>query len=124
MYGFTALPRLTHLAYRPFDVALTEPFGIAGGTQHICRNLLVEVGLEGGVLGIGEAAPFPAFNGETREDAERVLEASRERLIGIEAATWRAASRLAHEHLGEASSALCGFETALLDALTRSFGVS
>jgi len=124
MYGFTALPRLTHLAYRPFDVALTEPFGIAGGTQHICRNLLVEVGLEGGALGIGEAAPFPAFNGETREDAELALESARDALLGAEAANWRAVARLASQVLGAAPSALCAFETALLDALTRSLGLS
>jgi len=124
LYLFTALPRITHLAFRPLDIALSEPFGIAGGAQHLCRNLLLEVGLGDGTLGIGEAAPFPAFNGETREDVERVLEAARERLIGLEAATWRLASRVAHELLGDAPSALCAFETALLDALTRSLGVS
>jgi L-alanine-DL-glutamate epimerase-like enolase superfamily enzyme len=124
LYLLTALPRITHLAWRPLDIALTEPFGIASGAQHLCRNLLVELGLEGGTLGIGEAAPFPAFNGETREDAERALEAGRERLLGVEAGTWRVASRLAHEHLGAAPSALCAFETALLDALTRSLGIS
>jgi L-Ala-D/L-Glu epimerase len=123
-YRFSALPRITHLAFRPFDVALSEPFGIAGGTQAVAENLLVELGLEGGAFGIGEAAPFPAFNGETRADAARVLEAARERLLGLEAATWRRASSLAKELLSSAPSALCAFETALLDALTRSLGLS
>jgi len=118
------LPRITHLESRPIDLALSEPFGIAGGAQHVAENLLVEVGLEGGTLGIGEAAPFPAFNGETRADAERVLAAARERLLGLEAATWRAASRVAHEVLHAAPSALCAFETALLDAFTRTLGIS
>jgi len=118
------MPRIRHLGFRPFDVALTEPFGIAGGAQLVARNLLVEVGLEDGTLGIGEAAPFPAVNGETREDAERVLEAARERLVGLEAATWRLASRTANELLGSAPSALCAFETALFDAFTRSLGLS
>ncbi|HTQ06590.1 MAG TPA: dipeptide epimerase [Polyangiaceae bacterium] len=118
------MPRIQHLAFRPFDVELSEPFGIATGAQHVAKNLLVEVGLEGGVLGIGEAAPFPAVNGETREDAERVLTHGRERLLGLEALTWRAASRKAHDVLAEAPSALCAFETALLDALTRSLGIS
>jgi L-Ala-D/L-Glu epimerase / N-acetyl-D-glutamate racemase len=118
------LPRITHLETRPLDIALSEPFGIAAGAQQVARNLLVEVGLEDGTHGIGEAAPFPAFNGETREDAERVLTAARERLIGLEAATWRAASRVANEVLYAAPSALCAFETALLDAFTRSLGIS
>jgi len=124
LYLLTALPRITHLAWRPLDIALAEPFGIAAGAQHVCRNLLVEVGLEGGVLGIGEAAPFPAFNGETREDAESALETGRERLLGVETGTWRVASRIAHEAFGAAPSALCAFETALLDAFTRSLGLS
>ncbi|HEV8551696.1 MAG TPA: enolase C-terminal domain-like protein [Polyangiaceae bacterium] len=118
------MPRITHFAFRPFDVVLTEPFGIASGAQAVAENLLVEVGLEGGALGLGEAAPFPAFNGETRADVERALEAARERLLGLEAATWRRAAATAKQLLRAAPSALCAFETALLDAFTRSLGVS
>lgn len=118
------MPRIQHLEFRPFDVELSEPFGIATGTQTVARNLLVEVGLEGGAFGIGEAAPFPAVNGETREDAERALVSGRERLLGLEALTWRAAARRAQDVLASSPSALCAFETALLDALTRSLGIS
>lgn len=103
---------------------LLEPFGIAGGAQESARNLLVEVGLEGGALGLGEAAPFPAVNDETREDAVRALEGARDALLGLEAARWRAASERAQSLLSAAPSALCAFETALLDAFTRSLGVS
>jgi L-alanine-DL-glutamate epimerase-like enolase superfamily enzyme len=118
------LPRIQHLEFRAFDAPLSEPFGIATGTQLVAQNLLVEVGLDDGTLGLGEAAPFPAVNGETREDAERLLGAAREHLLGLEAHTWRAASHTAQRLLGAAPSALCGFETALLDALTRSLGIS
>jgi len=118
------LPRIQHLGFRRFDVPLAEPFGIAGGAQTVAENLLVEVGLTDGTVGLGEAAPFPAVNGETREDAERALESARESLLGLEAMTWRAASRVANERLAAAPSALCAFETALLDALTRSLGIS
>ena len=118
------MPRIQHLEFRAFDAPLSEPFGIATGSQLVARNVLVEVGLDDGTLGIGEAAPFPAVNGETREDAERLLTAAREHLLGLEAHTWRAASQRANQLLGEAPSALCGFETALLDALTRSLGIS
>jgi L-alanine-DL-glutamate epimerase-like enolase superfamily enzyme len=119
-----SLARITHLAFRPFDVALSEPFGIATGAQHVAENLLVEVGLADGTLGIGEAAPFPAVNRETRADAEQALGAARERLLGLEATTWRAASHVATGLLAAAPSALCAFETALFDALTRSLGLS
>jgi L-Ala-D/L-Glu epimerase len=118
------LPRIQHLEIRAFDAPLSEPFGIATGAQLVARNLLVEVGLDDGTLGLGEAAPFPAVNGETREDAERVLTAARAELLGLEAHVWRAASSTAQRLLGAAPSALCAFETALLDALTRSLGLS
>ena len=124
MLSSAKVARITHLAFRPLDIELAEPFGIATGTQLVAENLLVEVGLSDGTLGIGEAAPFPAVNHETRADAARALEAARDRLLGLEAETWRAASRRATELLGSAPSALCAFETALLDALTRSIGLS
>jgi L-alanine-DL-glutamate epimerase-like enolase superfamily enzyme len=112
------VPRITHLAWQRLDVPLREPFGIATGTQTVAENLLVEVGADDGSSGLGEAAPFPAVNGETRADAERALELARPALIGLELEAWRETSRRARTVLS-APSALCAFETALLDAFTR-----
>ncbi|HEY3500530.1 MAG TPA: dipeptide epimerase [Polyangiaceae bacterium] len=118
------MPRITHVEFRPLDVELNEPFGIATGAQPLAKNLLVELGCDDGTLGIGEAAPFPAVNGETREDAERALEDARPALIGLELETWRASAKTAAGRLAASPSALCAFETALLDALTRRLGIS
>jgi L-alanine-DL-glutamate epimerase-like enolase superfamily enzyme len=60
---------ISEVSFRAFDVPLDEPFGIAGGTQHVAKNVLVEVRLADGTRGLGEAAPFPAVNGETQDDA-------------------------------------------------------
>ena len=51
------------------DLALIEPFGIATGAQVVARNVFVRITLADGAQGWGEAAPFPAVNGETREHA-------------------------------------------------------
>jgi L-alanine-DL-glutamate epimerase-like enolase superfamily enzyme len=118
------VPRLIDLQLRPLDLELNEPFGIAGGAQDVARNLLVELGFDDGSVGLGEAAPFPAVNGETREDAQRTLEAARESLLGLELLPWRRSAATAAEHLRAAPSALCAFETAWLDALTRHIGMS
>src|SRR5262245_12363787 len=118
------MPRITHVGFRPLDVELTEPFGIATGAQPLARNLLLELGCDDGTLGTGEAAPFPAVNGETREDAERALEGARPALLGLELETWRASAKTAGERLATSPSARCAFETALLDALTRRLGIS
>jgi L-alanine-DL-glutamate epimerase-like enolase superfamily enzyme len=112
------VPRITHLAWQRLDVPLSEPFGIATGTQFVAENLLLELGTDDGSLGLGEAAPFPAVNGETRADAERALELARPALLGLELEPWRETAARAARRLS-APSALCAFETALLDAFTR-----
>jgi L-Ala-D/L-Glu epimerase len=118
------MPRLTELSVLRLDVTLLEPFGIATGAQHLAENLLVELGFDDGSRGIGEAAPFPAVNGETRAHAEAVLEAARPALLGVELERWRTASGLAQNVLARAPSAVCAFETALLDAYARRAGLS
>jgi len=112
------LARITHLDWQRLDVPLNEPFGIATGAQTVAENLVLELGTEDGVVGLGEAAPFPAVNGETRVDAERSLEHARDALLGLEVETWRETAARA-KGLLEAPSAVCAFETALLDAFTK-----
>ncbi len=111
---------------RALDIGLHEPFGISGGAQEVARNVLVTVELADGTRGIGEAAPFPAYNGETQEQALAVLMAARAAVEGREAslANWRDVAAIFREAGGgELGSAQCGFEMALLDALTRRAGV-
>ena len=70
----------------PLDIGLHVPFGISGGAQAVARNVLVTVVLSDGTRGIGEAAPFTAYNGETQEQALTVLGASPR--VAREAAGW------------------------------------
>ena len=65
----SSLSRIARLSARRLDVPLKKPFGISRGAQQVAANILVELVLEGGVRGWGEGAPFPAFNGETQEQA-------------------------------------------------------
>lgn len=106
----------------PLNIGLHVPFGISGGAQDVARNVLVTVELSDGTRGIGEAAPFPAYNGETQEQALAVLAAGRGLVEGREASleNWReVASVFRAAGGGLSGSAQCGFEMALLDALTR-----
>lgn len=100
---------------RKLDVRMKKPFGIAGGAQHVAANVLVEIELASGAVGIGEGAPFPAFNGETQEATLAAI----------------AAIDLAGDS-GEGSmldrvpvaSAACAIETAIADARARERGMS
>lgn len=116
--------RIARVKIEPWDVELTEPFGIATGAQVLAQNALVEVELESGERGLGEAAPFPAVNGETQADALAALEAVGPELVGYEASDAGALSEDARARLEATPSALAAIEMALLDAACRARGTS
>lgn len=116
--------RIARLAVEPWNVELLEPFGIATGAQLLAENVLVEVTLESGARGLGEAAPFPAVSGETQADALAALAAALPHLQGHEQPGAPGLLDAAREELGRAPSALAAVEMALLDADCRERGIS
>ena len=111
------------ISVEPLDIPLHTPFGIAGGAQDLARNLLVTVELADGTRGYGEAAPFPAFNGETQALAQAAVDAARTTVEGADVREWRRLAAAARRAIGPVGSAQCAIETALLDALTRRSGM-
>ena len=118
-----SFPIIRSVEVTPLDIPLFEPFGISGGAQAAANNVLVTLELADGTLGYGEAAPLPAYNGETQAQALAVLAGSRRWLAGYVVKDWR---WLAAEFRGRGGawcgSAQCAFELALLDALTKQRG--
>ncbi len=108
----------------PWNVALSEPFGIATGAQTVAANVLVEIRLADGSRGLGEAAPFGAVNGETQGQALEAMARAQSALAGEDATRWRHLAGLIAEVAGVAPSARAGLEAALLDAVTRRAGLS
>jgi L-Ala-D/L-Glu epimerase len=108
----------------PLDIELTEPFGIATGAQHVAANVLVTLALSDGTTGTGEAAPFPAVNGETQSAVLAALASASSSLVGLDALRWRPAVGVAENALRGTPTALAAFESALLDALCRRAGIS
>jgi L-alanine-DL-glutamate epimerase-like enolase superfamily enzyme len=114
----TAEPtRIHRLAASPCDVALIRPFGIAGGSSERVEAALVTVELADGTVGFGEAAPLPAFNGETRSATLEALSEARAAVEGEDARAWRRISGQLPARAGGA--ARCAIETAVLDALAK-----
>ncbi len=113
------MARLHALRFHPLDVALREPFGIATGTQHVAANVVVELELDDGSVGLGEAAPFPAVNGETQALVLAALPRLEPVLRGQPIASYRRIAAQLRELLADVPSALAAAETALLDALCR-----
>jgi L-alanine-DL-glutamate epimerase-like enolase superfamily enzyme len=115
--------RITRYTVEPIDIPMDRPFGIAGGAQVVAENALVTIELADGTLGYGEAAPFPAFNGETRAGAVVAAEAARGVVEGEDVRAWRRIAAALRGPTAASGSARCAVETALLDALTRRAGL-
>ncbi len=119
----TAPTALASLEAHPLDLALHAPFGISGGSLSAVCNVLIEATLADGTRGWGEAAPLPAYNGETREQVLAAVAAARATVRGRDAADWRALASVFRGATGApCGAAQAGFETAVLDALARRRG--
>jgi L-alanine-DL-glutamate epimerase-like enolase superfamily enzyme len=119
------MPRTTirSITVEPLTIPLLEPFSIATGSVSDARNVLITVTLEDGSVGYGECAPFPPSTGESQETALAAAVGCATLIEGRDAANWRGLSRLMHSAYFSQLTALAGMEMALLDALTRSFGM-
>src|SRR5213080_3423647 len=107
----------------PLNIPLLEPFTIATGTTTEARNVLITITLEDGSVGYGESAPFSPSTGETQETALAAAHGCAELLQSKDAAHWRVLSKLMRSVYFSQSTAIAGMEMALLDALTRSYGI-
>lgn len=103
----------------PFDVRLTESFGIAGGDHAVAQNVLVRVTLRDGTVGLGEAAPLPTFNGETQAGVLAVLPTLADVVRGQDVRRLRSLLPGLREASSGVASASCAVETALVDAFLR-----
>jgi len=108
----------------PLDIELSEPFGIATGAQLVAQNVLVTLIFSDGSVGIGEAAPFPAVNGETQSAVLGAFAEARKALLGLDGSRFRPAAAVAGAALPDVPTARAAFESAFLDALCRRHSLS
>lgn len=114
---------ITHLFAEPLDMPLLEPFAIATGRVTAARNVIVRVTLADGSEGLGEAAPMPPSGGETQETALAAARAMTALVEGWDAARWRPLADHLLASFEHQATARAAIEVAVLDALTRSWGV-
>lgn len=115
--------RIVDLKVTEFNIPLTEPFVISLGTTHSAENILVSVELENGVIGFGEGAPFAYVTGETQQTAIQTVEAARNLVVGKDATAYRAIAADLARTFWVQTSARMAIEMAILDALTKSWGI-
>ena len=114
---------IERILVEPLTIPLLEPFAIATGSVSCARNVLITITLKDGSVGYGECAPFPPSTGESQETALAAAQGCSDLLKGLDAANWRQLSKLVHSLYYAQTTVCAGIEMALLDALTRSYGV-
>ena len=65
--------RITSVDYERLDLKLTEPYTIAYETISRATNIILYLGTDRGLIGLGCAAPDPAVTGETGTDVETAV---------------------------------------------------
>ncbi len=121
--SYTSHTTIQSVTVEPLNIPLLEPFAIATGSVSEARNVLVTVTLRDGTVGYGECAPFPPSTGESQETALVAAQGCAALVQGKDAAHWRQLSKLMHSVYFSQMTAVAGLEMAILDALTRSYGI-
>ncbi|GCE19400.1 dipeptide epimerase [Dictyobacter kobayashii] len=111
------------MTVEPLNIPLLEPFAIATGSVTEARNVLITLTLQDGSVGYGECAPFPPSTGESQETALAAARGCIDLLVGQDVAHWRMLSKLVHSLYFTQKTVCAGIEMAILDALTRSYGI-
>lgn len=65
-----------------FDIPMVKPFRISIGVMEGAKDVLIKIHTDQGIVGIGEACPFPPITGETQETNIVVAKILRDNLIG------------------------------------------
>ena len=111
--------RIAELHATPMTAPLHAPFGIATGAQAAAENVLVRIVLDDGTVGLGEAAPFAAVNGETQAATLAAIDSARALIVGRDPRGVRALAVDLGREIAAAASARCAVQAAVLDAVCR-----
>ena len=111
------------VSVEPLHLPMYEPFVIATGTFDAAHNILVRVELASGAVGLGEASPLMSSGGETFATLFAAANEMVPLLEGRDAARWRAIAAFLRDNFEVQSCPRAAVEMALLDALTRHYGV-
>jgi o-succinylbenzoate synthase len=107
--------RVVRLAWLWFRIPYVVPFTTAHGSEPARLGAIIRVTTDDGRVGLGEAAPLPAFGGGTLDDTLAQIARLAPSIVGQNLDVALALlDRLDYAEPGM-SAAACGFDTALLD---------
>ena len=115
--------KITDVEIYLFDLPLTSPFRIAIGEMTAANDLLVRVRTDQGVIGLGEACPFPPITGETQATNAAAAMAIRDMIIGKDPLAIDDLVRLIGPIVHSNPSAVAAFDMAFFDILGKVAGL-
>jgi L-alanine-DL-glutamate epimerase-like enolase superfamily enzyme len=115
--------KITDIEIFLFDIPLTSPFRIAIGEMTAANDLLIRIRTDQGVVGLGEACPFPPITGETQATNAAAARSIRDMLIGKDPLAIDALLREIGPLVHSNPSAVAAFDMALYDILGKVAGL-
>ncbi len=106
-----------------FDLPLTAPFRISIGEMKAANDLFIRVITDQGIVGIGEACPFPPITGETQATNAEAAKAIRAMLVGKDPLAIDALLREIGPIVHSNPSTVAAFDMALHDILGKAAGL-
>ena len=115
--------KITDIEIFLFDIPLTSPFRIAIGEMKAANDLLIRIHTDQGIVGLGEACPFPSITGETQATNAAAAISIRDLLIGEDPLAIDALLRKIGPLVHSNPSAVAAFDMALHDILGKVAGL-
>jgi len=115
--------RIENILVKPVDIELTDTFTISQGSIEKAENVYIEITLGSGIKGYGEIAPFEELSGEDRDFCAHIATDLKGHLIGKTVNNFIQLSRMIKEIFPHQPAPRCGYETAIIDAYSRSLGI-
>ncbi len=106
-----------------YDLPLVAPFRISIGEMKAANDVLVRIRTDQGLVGIGEACPFPPITGETQATNIAAAKAIRDMIAGKDPLAIDAILRLIGPIVHSNPSMVAAFEMACFDILGQAAGL-
>lgn len=106
-----------------YDIPLKDPFRISIGTVYAANDVLIRIHTDSGLVGLGEACPFPPITGETQETNIIVAKNFRDMIIGKNPLAIESILREFGNFVHTNPSAVAAFDMALYDILGKIAGL-
>ncbi len=106
-----------------YDVPLKSPFRISLGAVSAANDVLIRIRTDSGLIGIGEACPFPPITGETQDTNLSMARSLREMFIGKDPLAIESLVAEMGAVVHSNPSVVAAYDTALFDILGQAAGL-